>query len=139
MRAACGTILVATAVVSGSLSAATPPAEAADADLMNAVVLFLFVVVLIICLISFLINYIAGHGAYVEGKTRKKGTVYIIVTILLLLLTGFGIADVFLEDEAENEPPAAVVQETQEEPAEDEPAVAVTVPPLIVTSPPLPE
>ena len=95
-------------------------AEAADADLMNAVVLFLFVVVLIICLISFLINYIAGHGAYVEGKTRKKGTVYIIVTFLLLLLTGFGIADVFLEDEAENEPPAAVVQETQEEPAEDE-------------------
>ena len=84
-------------------------AEAADADLMNAVVLFLFVVVLIICLIAFLFNYIAGHGAYVEGKTRKKGTVYIIVTVLLLLLTGYGIVGTFLPEEA---PPAA--QENQE-------------------------
>jgi heme/copper-type cytochrome/quinol oxidase subunit 2 len=75
-------------------------AEAADADLMNALFLFLFVVVLIICLISFLINYIAGHGAYVEGKTRKKGVVYIIVTVLLLLLTGFGIVSTFLPEEA---------------------------------------
>jgi NADH:ubiquinone oxidoreductase subunit 6 (subunit J) len=68
------------------------------------IVVILFVIVVIVCLIAFLFNYIAGHGAYVEGKTRKKGTVYIIVTVLLLLLTGYGIVGTFMPEE---EAPAA--------------------------------
>ncbi len=83
--------------------------EAGGEVTIDMIVVILFVIVVIVCLIAFLFNYIAGHGAYVEGKTRKKGVVYIIVTVFLLLLTGFGIVSTFLPEEA---PPAA--QENQE-------------------------
>ncbi len=80
---------------------------------VELIMVIFFVIVLIICLIAFLINYIAGHGAYVEGKTRKKGTVYIIVTELLLIMTFSAIISPFLP-EPRTETPAAVTQENEE-------------------------
>ncbi|MBR4456030.1 MAG: hypothetical protein IKS32_07375 [Solobacterium sp.] len=80
---------------------------------VELIMVILFVIVLIICLIAFLINYIAGHGAYVEGKTRKKGTVYIIVTVLLLIITFSAVISPFLPD-PQPETPAAATQENEE-------------------------
>ena len=54
---------------------------------INIVIVILFVLVLLICLIGFLINYVAGIGAYREGKGGKKGTAYIVITVLILLGT----------------------------------------------------
>ena len=42
---------------------------------VDMVIIILFVIVFLVCLIAFLFNYIAGRGAYKEGKTRKKGIV----------------------------------------------------------------
>lgn len=54
---------------------------------INIIIVVLFVIVLVICLISFSINYIAGIGAYREGKGVKKGKVYIFFIVLILLST----------------------------------------------------
>ena len=74
--------------------------EAGGDVTVDMIIVILFIVVLVVCLIAFLINYIAGHGAYVEGKTGKKGVVYIIVTVFLLILTGYGIVGTFLPEES---------------------------------------
>ncbi len=80
---------------------------------VDMVIIILFVIVLLVCLIAFLFNYIAGRGAYKEGKTRKKGIVYIIVTVSLLFGTGYSIISSFLP-EKETETPAAETQENQD-------------------------
>ena len=54
---------------------------------MNIVIVVVFVIVLVISLIAFSINYIAGIGAYREGKGLKKGNVYIFFIVLILIST----------------------------------------------------
>lgn len=50
----------------------------------NAVMMIFFAVIAIVCLIGFLINFLAGYGAYREGSGKKKGIVYIIITVIIL-------------------------------------------------------
>ena len=54
---------------------------------INIIIVVLFVMILVISLIAFSINYIAGIGAYREGKGLKKGNVYIFFIVLILIST----------------------------------------------------
>ena len=67
------------------LSTAQGMEELGETELSVVTAVF-FVMIMVFCIIAFLINYVAGIGAYREGKGKKKGTVYIIVTSLLLIL-----------------------------------------------------
>ena len=107
------TLLMGDFNIRAFVEANTQALDITEETTVDMVIIILFVIVLLVCLIAFLFNYIAGRGAYTEGKTRKKGIVYIIVTVTLLFGTGYSIISSFLP-EKETETPAAETQENQD-------------------------
>ncbi len=93
------------------------PPETPEGFPLNLLILMIFSFVLVLCLIAFLLNFIAGRGAYREGKTGKKGTLYIVATVFLLVTTASGFIDSFRPEQKQEQ---TASETAAAEPAEDE-------------------